>query len=78
MSRIKELFMEMLDAAEPCPTDFQTKKECDSFFAKYAPVRDVSVRQPVRQYQNDSVPMSVNRLFDNGDDWLDDEPWRKW
>lgn len=28
--------------------------------------------------ESDPVPMSVKRLFDNDDAWLDDEPWRKW
>jgi len=82
---MKELWQEQQDMAEPCPTDFKTKKECDAFFK--------SAKKPTRLQKRISAEneafdakfkstngtaMSINRLFDNADAWLDDEPWRKW
>jgi hypothetical protein len=40
---------------------------------KKATLKPVSSK-PVDDY----VPMSINSLFDNARDWLDEEPWRTW
>ena len=81
---MKEIWQEQQDNAEPCPTDFKTKKECDAFFK---PIKQTRLQKRIkaeneafdaRFKSTNGTAMSVNRLFDNADAWLDDEPWRKW
>ena len=87
MGRMKELWQEQLDDAEPCPTDFKTKKEFNEFMKTYIPKKLTRIQKRIkaeneafdaRFKSTDGTAMSVNRLFDNADAWLDDEPWRKW
>ena len=81
MGRVKEMLIDELDHAEPCPTDFKTKKEFNEFMKTYMPSKRSRQQRsptPTRHIPNDCVPMSINTPFDNADAWLDDEPWRKW
>ncbi len=84
MGRVKAWLSDIEEEhAEPCPTDFKTKKECDAFFREYMrkpklnPNPDPFWTTP-RTSAGDGVPMSINYIGDNADAWLDDEPWRKW
>lgn len=36
------------------------------------------VKTVIRRSEPQEVPMSKDRLFDNQEKWLDDEPWRTW
>jgi len=77
MGRMKELWQEMQDEAEPCPSDFKTKKECDAYFKPKKKKKSTGTVLLTHHVGN-GQPMSINRPFDNADAWLDDEPWRKW
>jgi hypothetical protein len=88
---MKELWQDEIDHAEPCPSDFKTKKEWNEFCKVYyskSSKRHKQKREADKQRAVDleiqriadrcGVPMSIDRLFDNADSWLDDEPWRRW
>lgn len=81
MGRMKELWQEQQDMAEPCPSDFKTKKEMNEFFKpkkKQKQWDGMLYPHPKSLGIDSSVPMSINSIGDNADAWLDDEPWRKW
>lgn len=84
MGRVKEMLIDQEDHAEPCPTDFKTKKEFNEFMKTYMPSKKRKAQSvfnsspTVRRSSDDGVPMSINMPFDNAAAWLDDEPWRKW
>lgn len=67
MGKVKTLMELNLDL-EPCPTHFKTKKESELFFRK----------QKVSALKEEQIKMSNKKLFDNEDDWLYEEPWRRW
>lgn len=91
MGRMKELWQEQQDDAEPCPSDFKTKKEYNEFMKVYKPKKPTRLEKRMKaekqawmstfnsSYRSgNGEPMSINAPFDNADAWLDDEPWRKW
>ncbi len=49
------------------------KKDLAKWHKKFSKAIDDEI------YPNEeAVPNSKNKLFDNSEEWLDDEPWRKW
>lgn len=82
MGRMKELWQEMQDNAEPCASDYETRRSYNAKPKKKSK-RAKKLKHPIRntsEYSNTdrSVSMSINKPFDNAEEWLDDEPWRKW
>lgn len=75
MGKYKQFLLEYCQDPEPSPADFKTKKEMNEYFK---PKKSKAADSGNRSGNDFSVPMSKKRLFDNAEDWLDDEPWRKW
>lgn len=82
MGAFKRYLMEQEEMAEPCASDFETKRSYNAKpkkLKKKANKRKQQIRNtPGRTNSDKSVPMSINSPFDNAEAWLDDEPWRKW
>ncbi len=82
MGRMKELWQEMQEEAEPCASDYETRRSYNAKPKKNSK-KTKKLKHPIRNTSQNSVsdrsvPMSINMPFDNADAWLDDEPWRKW
>lgn len=69
---------ELADQEEPNAIDWETKRSFNAKPKKTIIKPKKKIKKTLVKTNSEPVPMSKNRLFDNSDAWLDDEPWRKW